>query len=54
MSTKPFRFAVLLARMRAQLRQHEHSEDAVFPVGPYTFRPAPKLLIDEASNRRSG
>src|SRR5262245_55946404 len=27
--TKPFRFAVLLARIRAQLRQHEASEDAV-------------------------
>ena len=35
---KPFRFAVLLARMRAQLRQHEASEDAVFNIGPYTFR----------------
>ena len=28
--TKPFRFAVLLARIRAQLRQHEQSEDATF------------------------
>ena len=37
--TKPFRFAVLLARIRAQLRQHEASEDAVFTIGPYTFRP---------------
>ena len=36
---KPFRFAVLLARIRAQLRQHEASEDAVFSVGPYSFRP---------------
>jgi DNA-binding response OmpR family regulator len=35
---KPFRFAVLLARIRAQLRQHEASEDAVFSVGPYSFR----------------
>ncbi len=32
--TKPFRFAVLLARIRAQLRQHEQSEDATFTVGP--------------------
>ena len=31
--TKPFRFAVLLARIRAQLRQHENSEDATFTVG---------------------
>ena len=43
---KPFKFAVLLARVRAQLRQHETSEDAVFTVGPYTFRPAHKLLTD--------
>jgi DNA-binding response OmpR family regulator len=44
---KPFRFAVLLARVRAQLRQHEHSEDAVFRVGPYTFKPSQKLLLRE-------
>ena len=43
--TKPFRFAVLLARIRAQLRQHEASEDAVFTVGPYSFRPGTKMLI---------
>jgi len=43
--TKPFRFAVLLARIRAQLRQHEASEDAVFTIGPYSFRPSSKLLI---------
>ena len=45
--TKPFKFAVLLARIRAQLRQHEQSEDAVFTIGKYTFKPAAKLLIDE-------
>ena len=45
--TKPFKFAVLLARIRAQLRQHEQSEDAVFAIGPYTFKPASKLLLDE-------
>lgn len=45
--TKPFRFAVLLARMRAQLRQHEQSEDATFSVGHYTFKPSQKMLIDE-------
>ena len=44
--TKPFRFAVLLARIRAQLRSHEQSEDAVFRIGPYEFRPAAKLLMD--------
>ena len=50
--TKPFRFAVLLARIRAQLRQHEASEDAVFTIGPYTFRPSAKLLQDPSKNRR--
>ncbi|MBI6629662.1 response regulator transcription factor [Pontibaca salina] len=45
--TKPFKFPVLLARIRAQLRQHEQSEDAVFRIGPYTFKPAMKLLIAE-------
>jgi DNA-binding response OmpR family regulator len=43
--TKPFRFGVLLARIRAHLRQHEHSEDAVFKVGPYTFKPSAKMLV---------
>src|ERR1051325_9283570 len=41
--TKPFRLNVLLARLRAQLRQHEASEDAVFTIGPYSFRPSGKL-----------
>ena len=45
--TKPFKFPVLLARIRAQLRQHEQSEDAVFQLGPYTFKPAMKVLTTE-------
>jgi DNA-binding response OmpR family regulator len=49
--TKPFRFAVLLARIRAQLRSHETSEDAVFRIGPYEFRPAAKALIDAADKK---
>jgi DNA-binding response OmpR family regulator len=48
---KPFRFAVLLARIRAQLRQHEASEDAVFNIGPYTFRPGSKLLLNSKGNK---
>jgi DNA-binding response OmpR family regulator len=44
--TKPFRFGVLLARIRSQLRSHEQSEDAVFPIGPYSFRPSAKVLVD--------
>ena len=43
--TKPFKFPVLLARIRAQLRQHEQSEDATFTLGPYTFKPAVKMLL---------
>ena len=49
--TKPFKFAVLLARIRAQLRQHEQSEDATFVVGPYTFKPSQKLLIDGTGSK---
>ena len=49
--TKPFKFAVLLARIRAQLRQHEQSEDAVFMIGHYTFKPAQKLLLDQGGNK---
>ena len=49
--TKPFRFAVLLARIRAQLRQHEQSEDATFTVGPYTFKPSQKLMTDPKGSK---
>jgi DNA-binding response OmpR family regulator len=49
--SKPFKFAVLLARIRAQLRQHEASEDAVFNIGPYTFRPSSKLLVNPKGNK---
>ncbi|MBI4183618.1 MAG: response regulator transcription factor [Proteobacteria bacterium] len=50
--TKPFRLGVLLARIRAQLRQHEQSEDAVFTIGPYSFRPSAKLLLDPETKRK--
>ena len=49
--TKPFRFAVLLARIRAHLRSHEQSEDAVFAIGPYSFRPAGKVLLDDQGKK---
>lgn len=48
---KPFKFAVLLARIRAHLRQHEQTEDAVFTIGRYTFRPSSKLLVDERGSK---
>lgn len=50
--TKPFRLGVLLARLRAQLRQFEQSEDAVFTIGPYSFRPSAKLMVDEEQDRK--
>ena len=48
---KPFRFAVLLARIRAHLRQHEASDDAVFQIGDYTFRPSSKLLVNDKGSK---
>lgn len=48
---KPFRFAVLLARIRAHLRQHEGSDDAIFTIGPYSFKPGAKLLVTERGTK---
>lgn len=48
---KPFKVSVLLARIRAHLRSHEASEDAVFQVGPYEFRPSMKMLVTEAQKK---
>jgi len=50
--TKPFRLSVLLARLRAHLRQSEHSDDAVFTIGPYSFRPSAKLLTDPGGRKK--
>jgi DNA-binding response OmpR family regulator len=49
---KPFRLNELLARLRAQLRSFENSEDAVFTIGPYVFRPAVKQLLEPIKNKR--
>lgn len=49
---KPFRLNELLARLRAQLRSFENSEDAVFTIGPYVFRPSAKQLLEPARNKR--
>lgn len=48
---KPFRFAVLMARIHAHLRSHEQSDDAVYRVGPYTFRPSAKVLLDAGGKK---
>src|SRR3954449_4158032 len=49
---KPFRLSELLARVRAQLRVFDNSEDAVFTIGPYSFRPSARLLLEPARNRK--
>jgi DNA-binding response OmpR family regulator len=49
---KPFRLGELLARVRAQLRQHEASQDASFAVGPFTFLPGSKMLVEQVKNRK--
>jgi DNA-binding response OmpR family regulator len=49
--TKPFKFAILMARIRAQLRAHEQSEEAVFHIGPYEFHPADRVLLDEKGRK---
>ncbi len=49
---KPFRLSVLLARLRAQLRQHDQSQDAVFTIGPYTFQPSAKMLIHNETKKK--
>lgn len=49
---RPFRPNELLARLRAHLRAFDDSEDAVFMIGPYVFRPAARLLTEPGRNRR--
>ena len=50
--TKPFRIGVLVARLRAHIRQRERSDGAVFTIGPYTFQPANKLLLDNETDKK--
>lgn len=49
---KPFKLPVLLARIRAHLRQHDASEDAVFTINRFEFRPGAKLLVDDAAKKK--
>jgi DNA-binding response OmpR family regulator len=48
---KPFKFSVLMARIRAHLRSHEASEDATYRIGAYEFRPALRLLVDASDKK---
>lgn len=50
--TKPFKLAVLLARVRAHLRQHTQSDDAIFSIGPYKFQPAAKMLVHDETDKK--
>jgi len=50
--TKPFSIGILMARLRAHLRQQQDSVDAVFTIGPYLFQPGAKLLVHRESERR--
>lgn len=50
--TKPFRLGVLLARIRAHIRQHERSDDAMFTIGPYSFQPSAKLLVNDETAKK--
>ena len=49
---KPFRLSELLARVRAQLRDFDNSEDATFLIGSYVFRPSLRLLLGPIRNRK--
>jgi DNA-binding response OmpR family regulator len=49
--TKPFRFGVLLARVRAHLRSHDQTDVATLKIGPYEFKPATRSLVDGAGKR---
>ncbi len=50
--TKPFRLNVLLARLRAHIRQHERSDDATFLIGPYTFQPSNRILVHNETQKK--
>ncbi len=50
--TKPFKMGLLLSRIRAQLRQYDRSEGGILTIGPYTFRPAAKIMIDTVNGDR--
>jgi DNA-binding response OmpR family regulator len=49
---KPFRLSVLLARLRAHIRQHERSDDAQYDIGPYAFRPSAKMMINTVTKKK--
>ena len=40
-----------MARVHAHLRSHGRSEEAMYRIGPYTFRPSAKLLLDSEGSK---
>lgn len=48
---KPFRVRELLARLRAQLRNHENSDGATLRLGAFRFSAAARSLTDGAGQR---
>ena len=50
--TKPFRVNVLMARLRARIREAEQSEHAVFQIGHYSFRPLDKSMQNNRNEQK--
>ncbi len=50
--TKPFRFAVLLARLESHLKNWERQEDATYTIGPYRFHPTDQVLENIESGEK--
>lgn len=49
---KPFRMTLLVARLRAHLRQYDRSSDAVLTIGPYYFHQGNGLLVAGESGQQ--
>ena len=49
----PLRPGEAMARLRAQIRAYETSEDAVLQIGPFHFRPARRMLQDGKTGART-
>ena len=50
--TKPFRFAVLLSKIRTLIRQFENCNEEFFTIGPFSFYPGVHLLIEDKTKQR--
>ncbi|MDH3335395.1 MAG: response regulator transcription factor [Rhodospirillaceae bacterium] len=49
--TKPFKLGVLLARLRAHIRQFEMSDEAMLHIGPFGFQPGQRTLVEPGSDK---